>query len=207
MSRLSIVRTVVAAALALLAARPAAAQFGPHPAFQPAQLTSREYNFGLAGDDATSFVFQWREGLSARSQLGLDVGFAEFDGPGDFTVLFGGATLAVPLVRSTADLPLDLTFQGGAGLMIGDEFSQLRVPIGLVVGHRFTLDRQIALAPFVHPRLAVAVGDGEDVDAEFDLGAELILTPRLSTRLAIRLGDLDAVGISLALRAPGLSRR
>lgn len=209
MFRIPLVRLALLVALLVPASRAAHAQFGPHPAFQPAHLVSREYNFGVAGGDATSLIFQWREGLSTNAQLTVDVGFADFDGggAGGTAALFGGATISAPLHRATADLPLDLLFSGGGGLLVGDDFTQLRIPFGIVVGHRFALDRQLSLSPFVHPRLAITAGDGSDVDVEFDLGADLAITPRLSTRFAIRLGTFDALGISLAVRTPPLTRR
>ena len=55
------------------------AQAWAYPAFQPPRLTNREFNFGLAdaGDAGTTLVFQWREGISPRTQLTGDLGFAD----------------------------------------------------------------------------------------------------------------------------------
>lgn len=192
---------------AALLAAPAAAQIGPHPAFQPARITGREYTFAVAGGDATTLLFQWREGLSARSQLTLDLGVSDFDGPGAGAALVAGAALTAPLVRATRDVPLDVAFSGGAGVLVGDNVSQLRIPIGVVAGLRIPLDGALVLSPFAHPRVAITAGDGSDVGVEFDLGAELQFTPALSTRIAARLGNGDAVGIALSLRSPGLRSR
>ena len=75
-------RAVLAVAFVLPAAL--GAQGWAYPSFQPPRVMNREFNFGVAdaGDAGTSLIFQWREGLSTRSQLGLDVGFADPEGKG-----------------------------------------------------------------------------------------------------------------------------
>src|SRR3954468_10490964 len=71
------------AVVAVIAAPAAAgAQAWAYPSFQPPRVMDREFNFGIAdaGQAGTTLVFQWREGLSTRSQLSFDAGFADPDG-------------------------------------------------------------------------------------------------------------------------------
>src|SRR5215216_2056557 len=99
---------------ALLTAPVAAgAQAWAYPSFQPPRVMNREFNFGIAdaGDAGTSLMFQWREGLSPRTQLSFDAGFADPDGEGNGKVLLGGQ-FAGMLTEASADMPLDFLLTG-----------------------------------------------------------------------------------------------
>src|SRR5687767_1112248 len=115
--RAAFVRRVIGrlALLTLVAAPTAAeAQAWAYPAFQPPRVMDREFNFGVAdaGDAGTTLVFQWREGLSPRTQLSFDVGFADPDGRQNGKLLLG-AQFAGLLTQATADMPLDFLATGG----------------------------------------------------------------------------------------------
>src|SRR5688572_31676437 len=75
-----VVRLAAAAAVSVPAA--SQAQAWAYPAFQPPRVTNREFNFGIAdaGDAGTALVFQWREGLTPRTHMSFDGGFADPDG-------------------------------------------------------------------------------------------------------------------------------
>lgn len=208
-----------AGAAALLAAVPrtVAAQAANYPAFQPPMVVDREFNFGVGdGDRGTSVVFQWREGWSPVSQLSLDVGILDRDGRDEDVQLLVGGAFARQLTRASQDMPLDMLFTAGAYLAVADPvFFQL--PVGLSVGHRFPLEGQLAITPFVHPRVALEYCDdcGPDDDSEtdlgvmFDIGVDFEMTRQLSLRAGVVLGDDDreAIGISLAWRPAGLRGR
>lgn len=207
---------VAAAALLVVPTRDAAAQAGNYPAFQPPVIVDREFNFGVGhGDDATSVVFQWREGISSVSQLSLDAGFMDPGGNGDVKLLLGGG-FARQLTRSTTDMPLDLLFTAGAYIAATDP-TFFQIPIGLVVGHRFPLEGQLALTPYIHPRVALEYCDecGPDDDSEtdlgvaFDVGLDFEVSRQLALRAGIVLGDdnREAIGFSLAWRPGGLRGR
>ena len=205
------------AALSLVAASTVEAQAYNYPAFQPPRTTMREFNFGVAsGDDyGTSLVFQWREPVGSRTQLTLDAGFGDPDGGLD-SFFFLGGTLGYQLKRSTADMPLDLLLTAGLNGAFGD-FNLYRVPVGVSVGHRFPLEGQLAITPFVHPRLMMEFadfdgGDDSEVGLGFDIGADFEFTPRMSMRLGVVLGGTDyfedqsAFGVSLAWRPARTAR-
>ena len=147
---------MIGAAAALIPAA-ARAQFYSYPAFQPPQITVREYNFAAAdgGDSGTSLLFQWREGMGARTNLVLDAGLADPDARGANARFIIGGSGVLRINAATADLPLDMVVTGGIGGSFGDGTSFLRLPVGLSVGHRFALDEPFAVTPYAHPRIAI----------------------------------------------------
>ena len=203
----------VLASLALVVAPAAAqAQAWTYPSFQPPAIVDREYNFGVAdgGDAGTSLLFQWREGFSPLSQLSLDVGFADPDG-GDGRFLIGGA-YGRQLIRANADVPLDLMLTGGVYGSFGGDVQVFRIPVGVSVGHRFPLEGQLAITPYIHPRASIDIltGDADDteINVAFDLGVNFEVTRQLSLRFGAVFNDLDedGFGLSVAYRPRGLRR-
>lgn len=206
---------VAVAGVALVAATDTlSAQAWVYPSFQPPYVVGREYHGLVADGDngaGTSLVFQWREGLSARAQFSLDVGLADPDG-GDARFLIGGG-YGYQLNRAEAnpELPLDLLFTAGAYGNFGDGITMLRIPVGVSIGRRFPLEGQMAITPYLHPRVALTVcndcADETDVNVNFDFGADFEVTRSLSIRGSIMLGgdDEEAFGIGLAWRPRGLA--
>ena len=211
---------LLGAALLGLAA-PAGAQAWNYPSFQAPRITDREYNFAVAdGGQATgtSFVFQWREGLTLGNQLSLDVGLADPDRTG--TKLLIGGQFAKQLARTSTQVPFDLLFTAGINGAFGGG-SLLRVPFGVSVGRRFPLEGGLALTPYAHPRLAIDVcgscddRDRSKVGLDFDLGADFEFSPQFALRFSAVFSGSDyfvndsddAFGLSLAWRPPGLVRR
>jgi len=95
-----------------LAPRSATAQLN-YPSFQVPQVVDREFNFAIAdARRTTTLVFQWREGVATRSQLSLDAGFADVEGPDADLMLVLGGQYAYQMVRASGDSPLDLLFGG-----------------------------------------------------------------------------------------------
>lgn len=207
--------------VALMAAVPAAAeaQAWAYPSFQPPRVANREFNFGVAdaGDAGTSLIFQWREGVTPRGQLSLDVGFADPDGKGNGKLLLGGQFGAM-LNEARADMPLDFLLTGGINFAVGDGSDLIRIPFGVSIGHRFPLDEGFAITPYVHPRVSLDVctdcggHDETDLGIDFDLGASFEVTRQLSFRVSALLGgsdtfgDSDGFGLSLVWSPPSLSR-
>lgn len=204
---------VLAASASLMPVGSADAQAINYPSFQAPTIVQREYSVGVSdGDHITSAVFQWREGWSPVSQLSFDIGVADPDG-GDVKLLVGGGYSRL-LNRSSDDLPLDLLLTAGAYAALTDP-TIFSLPVGISVGHRFDLERGLALTPYIHPRLALSYcnsckgGDSDsDMDVVFDLGANFEVSPRLSLRAALVFGGdrNDALGFALAWR-PGALRR
>ena len=210
------------AALLGPAAADAGAQAWNYPSFQPPRIIDREYNFAVADGGAhtgTSFVFQWREGMTPGNQLSLDVGLADPDFTGN--KLLVGGQFAHQILLSSAQVPFDLLFTAGVNGAFGNG-SLLRIPFGVSIGRRFPLEGGLAITPYVHPRLAVDVCSGCDrnggnstVGLDFDLGADFQFSPQFSLRFSALVSGSDyfsdnsgdAFGLSLAWRPPGLVRR
>lgn len=194
------------------------AQAWNYPSFQQPRITPREYNFAVAdGGDAagTSFVFQWREGVSLRDQLSLDVGLADPGGNADTQFLIGGQ-YARQLMTSGSQAPFDLLFTAGVNGAFGD-FSVVRLPVGVSLGRRFPLEGGLAITPYAHPRVALAFCgdcvDDSDVSLDFDLGANFEFTPQFALRFSLLFtgsnyfDDDTAFGLSLAWTPPSLGGR
>lgn len=202
--------------VALLSTRAAQAQAWNYPAFQPPRIESREFNFALAdaGSAGTTVLVQWRELAGRRSQFTLEAGLVAPDF-GD-NILALGAGYAYEAHRSTSDVPLDVVLTAGAGLGLGRS-TTIRVPIGASLGYRFELEKNVALTPYVHPRLSADIcnncrrNDDLGFGINFDIGANLDVTRALALRAAALFGGGDlfsqnGLGISLAWRPPGLRR-
>ena len=199
------------------------AQAWAYPAFQPPRVINREFNFGVAdaGDAGTTLVFQWREGLSPRTQLTGDLGFADPDAKGNGKLLLGGQ-FAYLFTQANAEMPLDFLGTAGINFAFGDGGNILRIPFGVSVGHRFPLDEGFAITPYIHPRVSIdwcsdcggtANDDSEtDLGIDFDLGASFEVTKQLAFRVSAlfggsdTFGDSDGFGLSLAWTPPGLSK-
>ncbi|MFL5575616.1 MAG: hypothetical protein ACJ79S_06590 [Gemmatimonadaceae bacterium] len=224
-TRNTALRLATALAVAAAAARSAGAQAWNHPSFQQPTVVGREFNFGVAdgGNAGTSFLFQWREGISPVNQLSLDVGLADPDCFGCDSEFLLGGQFAHQLARANAQMPFDFLLTAGLNGAFGNDNTVLRVPVGVSVGHRFPLQGGMAITPYVHPRVSIdycsqCIDDSgdkgkSDVNLNFDLGANFELTPQFALRASLKLGgsndlffDDDALGISLAWTPPGLRR-
>jgi hypothetical protein len=215
------VTTRLSLAAALAAPAALGAQAWAYPAFQPPRVMNREFNFGVAdaGHAGTSLVFQWREGLSPKSQLSFDLGFADPDGEGNGKLLLGGQFAGL-LAEQRADMPLDFLGTVGVNMALGDGGNLVRIPFGVSIGHRFELDQGFAITPYIHPRVSLDVcsdcgrdnSNKSDLGIDFDLGANFEVTRQLSFRVSAlfggsdTFGDSDGFGISLAWTPPGLSK-
>lgn len=188
------------------------AQAGPTPSFQPTRVAAREYNFALADfDGGSALLFQWREGLgNPRAQFTTELGVADFDGAGtnDGALIVGGS-FHYQVMTATNDLPFDMVFGGGIGVTAGDGYSVLRIPVGVAVGHRFPLEGNFAITPFVHPRLSIdraSAGsvDNTDTNIDIDLGASFEINSQMQARVVLTAGNANAVGLSFAWLPRGL---
>jgi hypothetical protein len=191
-----------------LAPRIAVAQIY-YPAFQVPQIVDREFNFAVAdAEHVTTFVFQWREGVGAKSQLSFDVGLADVDGPDSDLMLILGGQYGYQITRAAGDNPLDVLFTAGAFALLGDDNrSAVSLPVGVVLGHRFELESPMAITPFIHPRLSVDIFDDDsELNINFDIGTSFEINNRLGLRFAATLGEVDAVGLSLSWRPQGIRR-
>jgi hypothetical protein len=215
------VRLAAIAAVSIPAA--AQAQAWAYPAFQPPRVMNREFNFGIAdaGDAGTTLVFQWREGLTPRTHMSFDGGFADPDGRDNGKVLLG-AQFGWLLAAASAEMPLDFLGTAGVNFAVGEGADLVRIPFGVSLGHRFPLDEGFAITPYIHPRLSLDIctdcsgenGDESDTDfgIDFDLGVNFEVTRQLSFRVSgtfggsDALGDSDGFGISLAWTPAALSR-
>ena len=210
-----VVLLALAALVAPPAARTAAAQSWFTPSFQPPQVSTRDYTLAVAANAGTAALFQWREGLGPDSHFGLEGGLVDTDGDGGTKLLLGGS-YAYQLTRTTAAQPLALLFTAGAGLAVGDGPDLFRIPVGVSVGHRFALDGEMAITPYVHPRLSLDLvtggnddADNTDLSIDFDIGASFEITRQLALRGSLvvsggRYSDDIGFGLGLTITPAGL---
>lgn len=205
----------LSALILAVSAAPVQAQAFVYPALQPSRIAEREYNFALAdiGDGGgTGLIFQWREGLgNPKMQFTLDAGFVDPDNANADARLVLGGGLAYQLASATSDMPFDIVLAGGLGFSTGDDITTIRVPFGAVFGHRFPLEGQVAITPFVHPRLSwdrISFNgfDDSDTNLNVDIGANFEFKPQMAVRVAAALGDDDAIAISFAWTPKGLRK-
>lgn len=203
-----------------IAPHTAAAQALNYPAMQIPSVSERDYTGAAVGSNGTMLMFQWREGMTADTHLGLDVGLYDPSFRGAKTALFFAGNLGYDLIRATADQPLDMLLTAGAGFSVADGRTSVRLPIGLVLGHRFELDQGMAVTPFVHPRLSVDICSScsvrgrsqSDVSLNFDLGGSFEVNQYLSVRLsalfsgAEQYGSDDAIAVGLTWTPAGLRK-
>jgi len=212
-----LVRVSLALILATAATgRGAQAQAWSYPSFQPPDLTVREYNFGVAdaGNPGTTLVFQWREQSGPRHQISFDLGLADPDAGNADLVVFGGAGLAWHVGDATQEVPLDFLLTTGAYIALGNR-TRFRLPVGLSIGKRFDLEGNMALTPYMHPRLSLDFCNncgGSDLGVSFDLGGDLELSRSISIRVSAlfagteRFGG-EGFGVSIAWTPPALAGR
>lgn len=209
-------KTIIACSIAIavtLQPAVARAQAGGSPSFQPPSITSRELNFGVTHfkGGVASLLFQWREGIAPRLQFSLDAGLADAEAREAKNQLYVGGALAYELATESADVPLDFLVTAGAYIGAGN-YSVLRVPVGVSVGHTFPLDGNLSITPYVHPRVAIESCKGcSTLGVDFDVGGNLKLSNVIALRVSGVFGTSDAAGhdgfgISLAWSPPGLKK-
>ncbi len=210
---------LTAAALVALAV-PAEAQAWAYPAFQQSHVVDREFNFAVATADngGTSFLAQWREGVvPGKQQFSIDAGLATVSGN---VIGFFGGTYAVQFISETAQQPLELLGALGANVAFGSGGTLFRVPVSVSLGHRFPLQGDLAITPYVHPDIALAVcsdcGARGRGDANVDIGIGFGVNFEVTHQVALRLdtsfgsssfGSSDAtVGFGVAWSPMGLRK-
>jgi hypothetical protein len=187
---------VVAGAALALGANAVSAQAWHYPTLQTPEISTRDFTFLVAGggDYGTSAVAQWREGFASDFMANFDIGVAT---PTDNTKFLAGAGLGYSLMRSTQETPIDLLLTGGLYGAFGTQ-SFIRIPVGVVAGHRFPLAGALALTPFVSPRLSIDAcasdchGIGTDLKLDFDLGASLDVTSSIGIKAALTIGGVSS---------------
>jgi hypothetical protein len=191
-----------------------------YPSFQLPTLVEREYNFVAAdaGRAGTSLLFQWREAVSPLWQLGVDAGLADPDGNASSRLVLGGH-VARELTRATTDFPFDVALTGGIGFSGVDGHNVLRIPVGASIGHRFPLDGDMSVTPFVHPRLSFdrcndcrAGNADRKLNVAIDVGGSLQMTEQVALRIVATAGGSDylgsgnGLGLSVAWTPKGLRK-
>lgn len=211
-------------ALILLAPSAALAQSYTYPSFQQPTLVEREYNFAAAdaGRAGTTLLFQWREGVAPRWQVGVDAGLADPDGNTSTRLVLGGH-VAREITRATTDFPFDVLLTGGVGMSSAEGHRVIRAPIGASVGHSFALEGGMTLIPFVHPRLLLdrcndckvdkgARSAETQLNVAVDIGLALQMTSQVALRVAAIAGGSDflgsgnGMGLSVAWTPKGLRK-
>ena len=140
------------------------------------------------------------EAILRTSLGGYDVGLRPGVVLASDPLLLLGTDLRAPLAAAT---PLEFAFTGGLQAAVGDDF-RLGGTAGLVLGAPLQ-GEGIRLTPYLHPRLAVASGDGGDEGADAyvlaDVGLDVQLQSDLIFKLAFSFNDrFSSLGFGLAFR-------
>jgi hypothetical protein len=190
-------RAVILTLLAVGLAGEARAQWDA-PAFMPPRpgedlgiYLSTMGDFGLQGI--------WRQ--HGNLNLGLRLGYIAGGAGGVVAAAesWGGLAAAGPA------FPLDVSWTLGAGGVFGDA-TWVQIPAGLSLGRTLPLDA-LTVQAYAHPRLALLVQAGGDLEDEIDLdglvdlGVDLVRDPGLRLRLAATLGSVSALGVGVAIPA------
>jgi hypothetical protein len=156
----------------------------------------------LPGDGHGGFL-TWRP---SALQRGVSIRAGAAEGAGGVVAGFGGIDVNVPLAARTESRPIDLSWNAGAGVAVG-EYLIVSVPVGLAAGRAWE-SGPVWLSPYVAMRAAMdlrlgeeapedefEVGPGLDVglDAAFDAARHVIL------RFSASLGDRSAVAAGIVL--------
>ena len=121
---------------------------------------------------------------------------------------FAGLDIQAPLMRRSADVPIDLEWQAGAGVGVG-QYVLVSMPVGLTAGVEWS-SGAVWLAPYLSAGLTADLRLGEEapaeefgVDPSLDLGLDLSLDRgrRVVLRSAMSLGDRQALAVGLVLGA------
>ncbi len=208
----TVIAVLVAAAASTTLPGRVSAQAWHYPAFQLPEVSTREFNFAVAGggDYGTTGLVQWREGLGPDTHIGFDLGFVSPSGLS--TGFLIGAGIGQQLIRSTQEMPIDLMLTGGLYGDFSSDIGFLRIPIGVVAGHRFPLQGGMALTPYAAPRLSIDAcvsscnGMGTNANVNFDIGLDWSINSMLSLRGALTVGAVGdfasktGFGFGLAFR-------
>ncbi len=156
----------------------------------------------IPGDDQ-AVLATWAPPGLPRS-LRLRGGFGT--GAGDKNAAFGGIDVQAPLTRGREGMPIDLDWQAGAGVGVGD-YVLITVPVGLTAGVVWS-SGSVWMAPYISAGLAADLrlgddfeGDEFEVDPALDIGLDLSLDRgrNLVIRGAASLGDRQTLAIGLVL--------
>jgi hypothetical protein len=131
------------------------------------------------------------------NDIGFRVGLRDHD-PGPSQLLLG-VDWRSRAVTHSEDFPLDGSLTLGAGLIAGDNNTQVLIPFGISLGRRIALeDSQVELTPYLHPVLAASLGDNSDLIFGLGLGMDVRLTRRFEIRVAGAIGDYDGVSVGVS---------
>lgn len=156
-----------------------------------------------SSSDGIGVLTTWRGG----GPLGFRIGLAD-EGSDDLSI-YGGVDISGRLVNAGSEFPLHVSWVGGAGFGVGDDFA-VSFPLGLVVGRAFQAET-VGLSPYIGPRLVLDAvfgrngggqGDGNDDDINLgfavDFGLDLNFDPGWAVRFGVSGGDRDAIAIGVS---------
>ena len=128
------------------------------------------------------------------------------DGAAGATAGFGGVDLRAPLASHSDGQPLDLAWNGGAGVGVG-EYVLVSVPMGISAGRSWS-SGAVWFAPYLSAGLALEYRTGDEApDDDFavqgmaGVGLDLAFDRerRFVVRAAVELADRQAIAVGFSL--------
>jgi hypothetical protein len=162
----------------------------PHPGDDVGIYLSSVGNFGVQGI--------WRQ--HGNLNLGVRGGYIDSETHGGVVVAAESWGL---LFRAGHGLPVDMAWTVGVGAVFNSGTS-LEVPVGVSIGRTVPL-AGLAVQLFGHPRIALVVTAGDDVEEDtdvaglFDLGADVATMGGLKLRLSTTFGRFEALGLGVSI--------
>lgn len=187
------------AVLAILLAAPLSAQTLGTPVFQAPYRAFDRTELGASfSDPGRGVAIEGHYRFAVRNaDIGLRAGLRDND-PGDSQLLLGAEWRQRTLAHSE-DFPLDGSLTLGVGARLGGGNSSMLVPVGFSLGRRIAIeDSDVELTPYLHPVLALVVGDNSDLVFGLGLGMDIRLSRQFELRVAGAIGDYDGVSVGVA---------
>ena len=194
-TRLAAVASALALAAALPAADVAAQATGLPTFFAPTRgfgVAETGFSLSRPGGSATGVEARLGFGLD-EADLAIRAGFFDPGGAADGIVV-GGAEARLPVLRRSADFPLDGALVFGFGRHFSSGAEQNFVPVGLSLGRRLLLDGPaFQLTPYLQPTVIFT----DPNLYVFGLGLDVKIRELPEIRVNWGLGDMEGFSVGV----------
>ena len=196
------IRTLIAACVALALATPASAQIAwDSPPFVSPVSPAGISLFFLSGTGDRLGVLATLRHEAGPVGLGYRLAVTEEDEPGD-AVLAGGVDVSGFLGRGIENSEIDVAWWSGLGVGVGNE-TVVSLPLGLIAGWSGSSESGVIFSPYGggHVALDFASGEGDSVSfsGAIDVGGDIVLQSGWMIRFGATFGDREALALGFKL--------